>query len=41
MKWFVFCTEKRRAEAARIREKYPDRILVRIRSVFSFAITNY
>jgi hypothetical protein len=35
------CTEKRRAEAARIREKYPDRIPVRIRSDFSFAIINY
>ncbi|RYR78108.1 hypothetical protein Ahy_A01g002846 isoform A [Arachis hypogaea] len=29
--------EKRRAEAARIREKYPDRIPVRIRSDFFFA----
>jgi hypothetical protein len=38
MKWFVLCTEKRRAEAARIREKYPDRIPVRIRSDFSFSI---
>nr|XP_012567774.1 autophagy-related protein 8f-like isoform X1 [Cicer arietinum] len=27
-KWFVLCPEKRRAEAARIREKYPDRIPV-------------
>jgi len=30
--------EKRRAEAARIREKYPDRIPVRTCNFFSFAI---
>lgn len=28
------CTEKRRAEAARIREKYPERIPVRTSPLF-------
>lgn len=31
--WSLFSSEKRRAEAARIREKYPDRIPVRIKRI--------
>ena len=30
---FLFCTEKRQAEAQRIRDKYPDRIPVRLLSL--------
>lgn len=37
--FFFPSTEKRRAEAARIREKYPDRIPVRF--FFTFSLINY